>query len=307
MLNHELWLERFTDWMRLRNWSAMTQESYRFSVRKFLQFLDSQGVCQVSGIHRSHLESYRVHLFHSRYRGKPATMSTQARHLTAVKAFVRYLSQADFLLLDVGAAVELPRYARPLPRVLSEDEMFRLVEAPDVSSATGVRDRAVLETLYASAVRSQELSDLQLPDVDWQEQALWIRHGKGGKSRLVPLGDEALAWLEEYLARVRPLWLTDPAEPRVFLTRRGGALDRSSLGTIVKRWAVHEKLKAVTTHTLRHSCATHMLRRGANLRHLQAMLGHSSLLSTQHYTQVDLTDLHKALRRFHPRERTWGR
>lgn len=305
VLDSELWLHRFLEWMRLRNWSAQTQANYGAGVREFLRFLDSQGVRQVNAITRALIESFRVHLFQKRYRGKPLTMSTQASRLTAVKSFVRYLADADYLLLDVGAAVKLPRYHRPLPRVLSEDEAVRLVEAPDVTQATGVRDRAILETFYCSGVRSHELGQLTLADVDWQEQSLWIRHGKGDKSRLVPLGDEAVAWMEEYLARVRPLWLASADEDHLFLTRRGTPMDRSTLGTVVTRWARSQGLQA-SPHTLRHSCATHMLRRGANLRHLQALLGHESPLSTQHYTKVEISDLHKAVRRFHPRERKWG-
>lgn len=306
-LRDQGWEERFRRWMQLRNWSAQTQATYLAGLSSLLGFLSSQGVTEIQGLNRDLLESYRVFLFERRHRGKPLAVSTQAVRLTAAKAFARYLKQENLMLLDVGAGVDLPKVPQTLPRVLSEDEVVRLLEAPDVGQASGVRDRALLEVFYASAVRNSELGQLQLEDIDWEQQGLWIRNGKGQKPRLAPLGQEALAWLEEYLGRVRPLWVQKPQEKHVFLTRRGRPMGRDNLAMVVARWSRAVGLAQVTPHTLRHSCATHMLRRGANLRHLQEMLGHNSPLTTSHYTQVDLKDLHKALRRYHPREKQWGR
>lgn len=291
----------------MRNWSAQTQETYLTGLQSLLGFLDSQGVVEIQRLSRELLESYRLHLFEKRHRGRPLAVATQSVRLTAAKAFARYLAQENLVLLDVGASVDLPKVPRSLPRVLSEDETLRLVEAPDLGQPAGVRDRALLEILYASAARNSELGRLQLADIDWDQQGLWIRQGKGGKDRMVPMGEEALAWLEEYLASVRPLWVQKPQELHVFLTYRGRPMGRDNLASIVSRWARSVGLSDVTPHTLRHSCATHMLRRGANLRHLQEMLGHDSPLTTSHYAQVDLKDLHKALRRYHPREKRWGR
>lgn len=291
----------------MRNWSAQTQETYLTGLQSLLGFLDSQGVVEIQRLSRELLESYRLHLFEKRHRGRPLAVATQSVRLTAAKAFARYPAQENLVLLDVGASVDLPKVPRSLPRVLSEDETLRLVEAPDLGQPAGVRDRALLEILYASAARNSELGRLQLADIDWDQQGLWIRQGKGGKDRMVPMGEEALAWLEEYLASVRPLWVQKPQELHVFLTYRGRPMGRDNLASIVSRWARSVGLSDVTPHTLRHSCATHMLRRGANLRHLQEMLGHDSPLTTSHYAQVDLKDLHKALRRYHPREKRWGR
>ena len=306
-LNAELWLERFRQWLQLRNSSLHTIAAYSEGLRQFFLYLDSQGIDQLSAITRDVVEGYRGQLFQRRYRNKPLSFSTQSNRLQAVKAFLRYLFKEHFLLWDVGAAIELPKKHQALPRILSEDEVLRLLNAVDVQDLVGLRDRAMLEVFYSCAIRNGELAALAMADVDWERKALWIRQGKGGKDRLVPMGEEALAWLEEYLTRTRPQLLRDPQEHRVFLNRNGGVLTREAVLTVVHRYADKAGLKGVRTHTLRHSCATHMLARGAGLRHLQAMLGHSSPVTTELYTQVELTDLHKVLRRCHPREKQFGR
>ncbi len=298
------WRERFAQWLRLRNFSAETVLVYDLGLRQFFDYLQSQAVDAVTAITRAHLEGFRNDLYQRRHRGKPLSTATQANRLQAVKSFFKYLAQSDFILIDIAAGMEPPKVARKLPQILSEDEVLRFLELPDVSMATGVRDRAILEVLYATGLRNGELGALELDDIVWEHPALWVREGKGKKSRLVPLGAEALAWLEEYLARVRPLWLKREEERHVFLSTQGKPLNRSSVLALVVHLARKSGLKA-TPHTLRHSMATHMLRRGAGLRHLQAMLGHASPLTTEHYTQVELSDLHKVLRRCHPRERGW--
>ena len=161
----------------MRNWSAQTQETYLTGLQSLLGFLDSQGVVEIQRLSRELLESYRLHLFEKRHRGRPLAVATQSVRLTAAKAFARYLAQENLVLLDVGASVDLPKVPRSLPRVLSEDETLRLVEAPDLGQPAGVRDRALLEILYASAARNTELGRLQLADIDWAQQGLWIRLG----------------------------------------------------------------------------------------------------------------------------------
>ena len=306
-MNFELWLERFSQWMRLRNWSDHTIESYSEGLRQFFQYLESQGVASLAVVTRDLVEGYRTHLYQRRFRGRPLSVSTQTARLVAAKSFLRYLAKENYLLVDVGASVDLPKSPRPLPRVLSEDEVLKLIEAPDLSQLTGVRDRAILEVFYASGIRNGELGGLRVEDVDWERQALWVHLGKGKKSRLVPFGEEAQVWLEEYLARVRPRLLARAEEKHLFLSLKGRPMDRNTVQSMVARWAKQAGIAGVKPHTLRHTCATHMLQRGAGIRHLQAMLGHNSPVTTELYTQVDLSDLHKVLRRYHPREKAFGR
>jgi integrase/recombinase XerD len=192
-----------------------------------------------------------------------------------------------------------------IPRtILSERETLRLLEAPPVDSELGVRDRAILEVLYGTGLRNTELCQLNLDELDFARHLLRVSHGKGDKPRLVPLGEEAEIWLQEYLLKVRPRLLRNANDHQVFLGSRGCPLTRARLATLVSRWARRAGLQKHTTpHTLRHSCATHMLAHGADLRYIQAMLGHSSPETTQRYTRVEISDLRKVILRCHPRER----
>lgn len=306
-LRADLWMERFAEWMRLRNWSEQTITAYRSSLRQFFAYLESQGVVSLAAVTRDLVEGFRTQLFYRKHRGKPIAVTTQSGRLTATKSFLKFLVRENILLADVASTVDLPKKQQTLPRVLVEAEVAKILEQPDIETLTGIRDRALLETLYATALRNGELGALQLEDLDWERKALWVRCGKGQKDRLVPVGEEALAWLEEYLRRVRPQWALRDEQTHLFLHLRGGRLAHESVRKIVLRYAKAVGLQGVKPHTLRHSCATHMLARGASLRHLQEMLGHSNLASTQHYTKVELSDLHKVLRRCHPREARWGR
>lgn len=304
-LKSEHWMERFAEWMRLRNWTQGTIETYRVGVVQFFDYLRSQGVQSLTEMSRELIEGFRSHLYYRRHRGKNLAVSTQTTRLLAAKAFVKFLVRENLLLVDWSASVDLPKSPEKLPKVLAEEDVIRLLEAPDVSTLKGIRDRAILETFYATALRNGELRRLCLEDIDREHSALWVHLGKGQKSRMVPIGEEALAWLEEYLRRVRPQYVSRDGQQVVFLSSNGLPLRRPCIVRILARYAAQVQLPGVTAHTLRHSCATHMLRRGAELRHLQEMLGHNSPVTTQHYTQVDLTDLHKVVRRCHPRERKW--
>lgn len=305
-LRSEHWMERFAEWMRLRNWSEQTITTYRAGLRQFFAYLEAQGVASLAVVTRELVEGFRNHLYHRKTRGKPISVATQASRLTAAKSFLRFLVRENVLLVDVSSTVDLPRQPATLPKVLGEDEVVKMLEAPDTSAALGIRDRALLETLYATGLRNGELGALCLGDIDWERQALLVRLGKGKKSRWVPLGEEALAWLEEYLRRVRPQLVLREDEPHLFLSYQGRPLSRGAVIHLVGNYAKACGLVGVKPHTLRHSCATHMMKRGAGLRHLQELLGHSSPLTTQHYTQVELSELQKVLRRCHPRERGFG-
>lgn len=300
-----LWSDRFAEYLAARNYAERTVKAYCGELKDFLAFLQELGLANLGGLTSTHLEEYRLKLFYLRPKGKPLTMTTQACRLGAVRQFVRFLVRQDYLLIDVSANLELPRCSQPLPRtLLSERETFQLLESPATDTALGIRDRAVLETLYATGLRNSETAGLQLEELDWEHHCIRLRKGKGGKSRVVPLGEEAEIWLTEYLERGRPALLRDPAEQTLFLNSRGKPLSREMLSELVVRWSRKAGLdKTVTPHVLRHCCATHMLKRGAGLRHLQALLGHSSLNTTERYTQIEVSELRKVVMRCHPRER----
>ena len=300
------WQERFREHLLVRQWSPRTIATYVSELKPLLAFLQTQGLASLASLTRDHLEAYRTRLYYERFRGKALALSTQRVRFGAVKQFVRFLTRQNLLLLDVAAQLELPKAPRGLPRVLlTESETRQLLEAPDLTQALGVRDRTILEVLYGTGIRNSELGQLTLDQVDLERQVLRIDHGKGDKPRVVPMGDEALAWLEEYLTRIRPGLARASEEECVFLSSRGRPFRRTELAEVVARWARRAGLtKRVTPHVLRHCCATHMLRRGAGLRHLQVLLGHSSPETTQRYTLVEVSDLRRVLMRCHPRERT---
>lgn len=304
-LDLRYWQARFREYMQLvRGWSERTIEGYCGHLKPFFPFLERQGVTQLGRLTRSHLESYRLEVSQLQNCGKPLTGSTQQRKLIGVKQFVRFLYRENYLMLDLAASFELHFASQRLPRmILSEPEVLQLIEFPDTEQPEGLRDRALLELLYGTAIRNTELCDLQVPSVDLAEGMLRIERGKGGKGRVVPLGEEALAWLEEYLEKARPVWVNSPEQNRVFVNERGEGLTRQWLARRVRRLGVLAGLaKHACPHGLRHSCATHMLRRGAGIRHLQTLLGHSHLHTTQIYTRVEVSDLARVVRQFHPRE-----
>lgn len=300
-----LWQARFREYLQVvRQWSPGTVEVYTRELKPFFAFLEGR-VASLTGLTRERLDEYRAQLFYARHRDRPLSRSTQMLRFCAVKAFARFLYRENYLLLDVTQNLESPKRVQALPRViLSERETVRLIEAPNVTTPNGLRDRAAMEVFYGTAIRNSELRHLLLEHVDFDRKNLLIELGKGGKSRMVPLGEEAEIWLGEYLQHGRPQLLRSPSQRAVFLSTRGNVLSRQYMAAIVRLYA--EKIglaKVVTPHVLRHSCATHMLRRGAGLRQLSELLGHSSLDTTGIYTRVEISDLARVVGRCHPRER----
>lgn len=304
-MNHELWQARFREHLEIRGRAARTVRSYQDILKPFLTFLEAAGLSSLSELTAELLEAYRVELFSRRHRGRALSRAYQVTNLAGIKAFLGFLARAGHLAVDLSTALELPRVPRSLPKViLTEAEVRQLLERQDLTSALGVRNRALLEVLYGTALRNAEVLGLQLTQVDLEARLVRVERGKGGKSRVVPLGEEARFWLSEYLVRARPLLVGARPCAHVFLTSRQQPFSRNTLTAAVRRLAREAGLtKRVTPHVLRHSCATHMLRRGAGLRHLQKMLGHETPTSTQIYTHVEVSDLRRVLERCHPRER----
>jgi integrase/recombinase XerD len=302
-----LWQARFREYQQIiRQWSPETIDGYTRELKPFFEFLTTQPHWNgLAGLTRELLDEYRAYLFYVRHRELPLSRGTQNKRFSAVKAFARFLFRENYLLTDITRMLEQPTRSKPLPRViLSEQETVRLMEAPDFNTPKGLRDRAALEVFYGTAIRNSELRRLKLEHVDFDRKILLIELGKGSKSRVVPLGEEAEIWLGEYLHKGRPALLRDPQERLVFLSIGGKILGRQYLAALVRLYAQKIGLdKVVTPHVLRHSCATHMLRRGAGIRQLQALLGHYSLDSTAIYTRMEVAYLAKALARYHPRER----
>ena len=227
--------------------------------------------------------------------------SSVARRLSAVRSFARHLVREGHLRRDPTEHVERPRIGRPLPKTLSPRGAASVVESPDVTTPRGLRDRALLELLYATGLRASECLGLHLDDVNLTAGYV-ICTGKGRKQRLVPLGAEAATWLSRYLTTGRPRDTRRRDGGRLFVNPRGGALSRQALWIIVRRAARRAGLtRRVSPHVLRHSFASHLLEGGADLRAVQAMLGHADIATTQIYTHLPSATVRRMYDQFHPR------
>ena len=298
------WKQRFQQELLMRGFSPLTAANYSAELRTLFPFLAERGVFRLNSVTRDDLEAYRHYLFYGEFNGKRLGLGSQARRLVNVKSFFGYLTQAQVILVDPAVHLRLPKVPETLPpQLLSEGETEQLLLAPDITTPLGIRNRAILELLYATGIRNSELGSLELGEVDLERQELFVARGKGGKSRRLPLGEEAAARLEDYLLNARPYLARPMSGELVFLGNSGGRLSRGGLSLLIREAASTCGLeKRVTPHLLRHACATHMLRRGAGIRQLQTLLGHSNLNTTQRYTRIEIGDLHEAILKFHPRE-----
>jgi integrase/recombinase XerD len=234
-------------------------------------------------------------------KGEQLSPQSVARAVHAVRGFYRFAVREGRLVADPMENLKAPKTFKALPRYLTPEQVEALLAAPDTSTSLGLRDRAILEVMYATGLRVSELVGLRQTDVQL-EVGIVTCFGKGRKERLVPLGRTARQWVERYLATVRGGLCRDPSSPTLFLSQRGGRLSRMGLWLIVRRHAVRAGVERVLTpHVLRHSFATHLLERGADLRSLQAMLGHADISTTQIYTHITRERLRQVYDRYHPR------
>lgn len=230
-----------------------------------------------------------------------AKARTTGRQLSSLKRFYRYLLRQGRIKSDPTLKIDAPKLPRALPKSLTEDDVEQLLAAPRVEQALGQRDKAMLETLYASGLRVTELVGLKLSQVS-QDMGVVRVMGKGSKERLVPLGEEALAWIRRYLKEGRPELLGGRASDDLFVTARGAAMTRQMFWHLLRRYALQAGLqKTISPHTLRHAFATHLLNHGADLRVVQLLLGHSDISTTQIYTHVARERLKQLHAKHHPR------
>lgn len=290
-------LESFLDHISLeRGLSINTRKAYADDIGQFLAWLDQKGVTSLNQVSRKQILD---HLMNMKARG----MSTNSisRHLVSIKVFFRFLQQEGMLDKNVTDTMDSPRLWKILPDTLSEKEVERLLDAPDLRKPLGIRDRAILEILYASGLRVSELSNLQLSDLHIDDGYIRVI-GKGRKERVIPVARESAELLLLYLEEVRPVLCDNPKLQNVFVSKRETALCRQRLWQIIKKYTKDAGIiKNVTPHTLRHSFASHLLENGAPLRVIQEMLGHADIATTQIYTHVNPERLKSIHQKFHPR------
>jgi integrase/recombinase XerD len=298
--------EKYRQHLTLLNYSTGTIQGHLFYLNRFLRYLKEIGIEEITGVTKDTIRNYQAHLYEEiNTKGEPNSVSSQNNALKVVKSFFRFLCENDYLVGDPSREISYARTPRRLPRsILTQAEMKKLLHAPDTKTAMGYRDRAILELLYSTGLRKEEVNHLLLQDVDYDEGFLRVNSGKDDKDRVVPVGKIACRYLENYIKAVRPTFIRDPYNDHLFLSLKGNRLSKNVLWGMIKRYARRAKIKkTIFPHTFRHTCATLMLRNKANIRHIQEMLGHASLDSTQVYTSVSIVDLKEVHSRCHPREK----
>lgn len=290
-------LRRYLDFLQVeRGLSSNSRAAYRRDLREHLSYLAEKEVRFPGGVERQTILGYLVHL-----RRKGQASSSVSRKMSALRGFYGYLMEVEGAGRDPTQNLSSPRLTRPLPKVLSLDEVDRLLAAPRKDTPLGLRDGAMLEVLYATGLRVSELVNLRLEEVNLQVGYLRVR-GKGGKERVVPLNDMASERVRAYLSEGRPELASDSPEPWVFLSRKGGALTRVGFWQSIRKYAVAAGItRKISPHVVRHSFATHLLERGADLRIIQELLGHSDISTTQIYTHLERERLREIHRKHHPR------
>jgi integrase/recombinase XerD len=287
--------------LRLAGYSAASRRVYTQQLRRFGKWLRRKRIGDLRGVTRQQLATYQHDV-----RCEPIGRETQALRIRAVKRLYGHLVDQGHLLLDPTEGLQEISRRQILPRpVLALVEMKRLLAAPNISTPLGVRDRAWLEMLYATGARVGELEGITLRDLDLANGTVQLRQTKGGIPRVVPLGRHATDWIGAYLDEVRPRLVRNrPFEPALFAVLGGRALKQTQIRNLLKQYCqVADIRKSVSPHLLRHSCATHLLRAGADLRVIQELLGHRRLWSTVLYTRVAPVDVKAMHDRFHPGNR----
>ena len=291
----------FADWTTAIGLSPQTAEIGKSALNHFIRWCDARAVGSPRAIDRDLLEAYQSHLAHCRKpNGETLQLSTQATRLNPLKAFCKWLVRNRILERDPSRELILPRLPGRLPRrVPSVAEMRAIIAGASSEEAVGVRDRAILETLYSTGLRRMEAARLKTSDVNFESSTVLVRSGKCGRDRVVPLGSAARAWIERYLRETRPRLEIGLDRGELFLTDYGEPFRRNRLGDKVRRYVARAGLPGAC-HVFRHACATHMLDNGADIRFIQAMLGHADLSTTQIYTHVSIAKLREVHAATHP-------
>ena len=291
-------IQKYIEWMKEKNYGPSALEGAAHILRRYDEYLNNNFHLKPTQVTEDHLEGYVLYLKQTLSNG------TLRLHLSRIRGFHRFCHQRGAMLYDPTQNLIPLKKEQLLKSVPTEKTLKYLLDQPDEHTYHGIRDGAILELMYSSGLRNQETRDLKVGDVDLKEELVRVRSGKGCKGRTAPLGRKACALIQKYLLVTRPKYLRSPGEDHLFLTERGGSLPEWSINAILSRYKKTSELtKLITPHSLRHACALHMLRGGAPIQTVQAILGHKRISTTQIYTRLDSKDLKRAHQKFHPRER----
>ncbi|OGB22623.1 MAG: hypothetical protein A3I66_10995 [Burkholderiales bacterium RIFCSPLOWO2_02_FULL_57_36] len=292
----------FLDWTVTVGLSEQTAKIRQRALDGFILWCDERGLQRPHDITRPILQRYQSHLYHTRKaNGQPLSLNTQATRLLPIVAFFKWLARENHILHNPASDLELPKPPRQLPKhLMSVADIETVLNQADISTPSGMRNRAMLETLYSSGIRRSELIHLTLYDVDTERGTLMVRQGKGNKDRFIPLGARACAWVARYVQEVRGQLALTLDQRTLFVTDYGEAFEKNRLSDMVKRHMLWAGFKSGGCHAFRHAMATHMLENGADIRYIQVILGHSELSTTQIYTHVAIGKLKAVHALTHP-------
>jgi integrase/recombinase XerD len=296
-------MEEHLVWMQTQNFSEDTVTTRRSCIGYFIDWCRDRALENPAEITRLILERYQRALYHYRKKnGDPLTFRTQNSRLRALKGWFRWLARQNYMLHNPASELLLPRLENRLPKyILTAEESEVVMQQPDLTTPAGLRDRAILETFYSTAMRRMEVANLKLYDIDADRGAVMIRQGKGKKDRYIPIGERAVAWIEKYIREARPELLGSVEDGTVFLTNLGQPFHRAHLTTLVRVYLAKSKIgKMGGCHLWRHTVATLMLENGADIRVIQEMLGHAKLTTTELYTRVSIKLLKQVYLATHP-------
>jgi integrase/recombinase XerD len=301
-------MEKHLEALRVQNYSEYTVKNRRVHIGFFVAWAHERGLREPLDVTRPVLEHYQRYLFYYRQKnGQPLSFRSQHARLVPLRVWFRWMARQRLILHNPASELELPRLGHRLPKhILSATEAENVLAQPDIADPLGLRDRALLETLYSTGMRRLELANLKLYDLDTERGTVMIRQGKGKKDRMIPIGDRAAAWLEKYIHQARPQLVSEPDDGILFLSHAGEPFSLDHLSDLVRRH-VDAALsvdgapgKRGACHLFRHTMATLMLENGADIRYIQAMLGHADLKTTQIYAQVSIRALKQIHSATHP-------
>ena len=295
-------MDEHFEWMLISGYTADTVRARRIAIRRFIAWCDDRGLADPREITKPILERYQRHLFYYRKPdGTPLTIGSQHGCLAPLKTFFKWLTRENHILSNPASELMLPKVPKHLPRaLLSIEDIEAILACADPATVVGLRDRAMLELLYSTGLRRTELASLRRYDVDLNRFIVFVREGKGRKDRVVPLGERAASWLDKYLIESRPQLVAHEHET-LFVTDYGEPVTPDYLASRVTRYKELAGIdKPGSCHLFRHACATHMLDNGADIRFIQAMLGHATLSTTERYTHVAIAKLQQIHAATHP-------
>jgi integrase/recombinase XerD len=299
----EVMLREYMQALAVQNYSENTISNRTFLIRQFLQWCVERGLTEPLEVTRPVLERYQRYLFHYRKKnGDPMSFRSQHSRLVPLRMWFRWMTRRNHLLHNPASELELPKLGQPLPRnIFSAQEVERILLLCDIDDPIGLRDRAIIEVLYSTGIRRMEVIALKLYELSLERGVLLVRQGKGKKDRYVPIGERAIAWLRKYIEASRPQLAAEPDDMTVFLTANGEPFSRDHMTSNVKARIDAAKLgKTGACHLFRHTMATLMHENGADIRHIQEILGHVKLETTQIYTHVSIRTLQQVHASTHP-------